>query len=241
MYKNYIFDLYGTLIDINTDEEKEQLWEEISKIYSLDGANYSAQELREEYIKLVEEEKSRVLNQNANIEYVDIKLDNVFEKLYINKGVKVSKDKVYETAHLFRTKSTKYLKLYDGAMELLDDLKENGKNIYLLTNAQRCFTVPELEKLGILDKFDGIVISSDEEVCKPDKLFYNTIFKRYDLNIEDSIMIGNDYITDIEGSYNIGLDNLYVHTNLSPEIKGELKAKYKVMDADIFKISKLIL
>ena len=26
-YENYIFDLYGTLVDIHTDEEKTELWE----------------------------------------------------------------------------------------------------------------------------------------------------------------------------------------------------------------------
>ena len=26
-YENYIFDLYGTLVDIHTDEENTELWE----------------------------------------------------------------------------------------------------------------------------------------------------------------------------------------------------------------------
>ena len=28
-YENYIFDLYGTLVDIHTDEEKTELWEKL--------------------------------------------------------------------------------------------------------------------------------------------------------------------------------------------------------------------
>lgn len=28
-YKNYLFDLYGTLVDIHTDEENEALWEKL--------------------------------------------------------------------------------------------------------------------------------------------------------------------------------------------------------------------
>ena len=28
-YENYIFDLYGTLIDIRTDENKPEFWEKI--------------------------------------------------------------------------------------------------------------------------------------------------------------------------------------------------------------------
>ena len=30
MYQNYIFDLYGTLVDIHTNEKKAYLWKELS-------------------------------------------------------------------------------------------------------------------------------------------------------------------------------------------------------------------
>ena len=28
-YKNYIFDLYGTLVDIHTEEDNQELWEKM--------------------------------------------------------------------------------------------------------------------------------------------------------------------------------------------------------------------
>lgn len=33
MFKNYIFDLYGTLVDINTNEDSLILWEKLSLFY----------------------------------------------------------------------------------------------------------------------------------------------------------------------------------------------------------------
>ena len=30
MYETCIFDLYGTLVDIHTDEKKEELWEKLA-------------------------------------------------------------------------------------------------------------------------------------------------------------------------------------------------------------------
>ena len=32
-YKNYIFDLYGTIIDIHTEEGELKLWEALAKFY----------------------------------------------------------------------------------------------------------------------------------------------------------------------------------------------------------------
>ena len=45
MYKNYIFDLYGTLIDINTDEWSAKLWKSLQILYAYHGAEYTPQEI----------------------------------------------------------------------------------------------------------------------------------------------------------------------------------------------------
>lgn len=54
-------------------------------------------------------------------------------------------------------------------------------------------------------------------------------------------MIGNDFIADIEGADDIGLDSLYIESNLSPKVSRKLKSKYNVLDGNINKISELII
>ncbi len=49
MYKNYIFDLYGTLVDINTDEESFEFWYKLSIFYSFKGAKYTPEDLKITY------------------------------------------------------------------------------------------------------------------------------------------------------------------------------------------------
>ncbi len=53
MYENYIFDLYGTLVDIRTNENKASLWKYLAGYMTLQGAPYSAAELRKRYRSLV--------------------------------------------------------------------------------------------------------------------------------------------------------------------------------------------
>ena len=50
MYQNCIFDLYGTLIDIRTDESGDKFWGEVADIYKSHGAEYTADEIRDNYI-----------------------------------------------------------------------------------------------------------------------------------------------------------------------------------------------
>ncbi len=217
MYKNCIFDLYGTLVDINTDEESVELWEKMAYAYGTQNALYRPEELRKKYNKFIKELKKYMITKTPNYTYIDIALEEVFEKLFAYKNVSVDKKTIYMMAMFFRTTSRKYIKLYDGASELLDEIKKRGMKIYLLTNAQRCFTVHELEYLGIYHKFDDIIISSDEKICKPQAEFYGRLIEKYQLKIEESIMIGNDCTTDIQGAKDIGMDNLYLHTNISPQ------------------------
>ena len=236
MYTNYIFDLYGTLIDINTDEESMDFWYKLSLFYSFKGALYTAEELKESYITLVKSHLDNLTDTN----YPDFPLEDVFSKLYTNKNIIPSDELIIDTAHFFRTSSIKYIKLYDNVINLLELLKKKGKKIYLLSNAQRIFTLYEMRLLGIEKYFDDILFSADYNVCKPDMKFYNTLINKHNLDIKDSIMIGNDYICDIEGASNVGLDSLYLHSNLSPEIKGNLKSTYSIMEFDITKIYELI-
>lgn len=62
---------------------------------------------------------------------------------------------------VFRVMSTEYIKLYPGTKEMLKELKKAGKNVYLLSNAQRIFTAYEMRRLDIFDLFDDVFISSD--------------------------------------------------------------------------------
>lgn len=237
MYTNYIFDLYGTLVDIDTNENSKSLWEKISLFYSFNGANYDYKTLRSAYRKKVNETKLSM----TDTKYPDFPLEKIFLALFQDKNIQVSDDTVKNIMQMFRILSIKYLKLYDGVIELLELLKAKNKNIYLLSNAQRIFTLYEMQVLGIYKYFDGICFSSDYYICKPDKNFYYELLKEFNLDIQTSIMIGNDFIADIEGSNNIGLDSLYIDSNLSPKITRELKSKYAVIDGDLSKIAQLII
>lgn len=48
-YQNYIFDLYGTLVDIHTDEDQPAAWAALARFYSYYGARYAPDELRAAY------------------------------------------------------------------------------------------------------------------------------------------------------------------------------------------------
>lgn len=142
MYQNYIFDLYGTLVDIHTNEKKAYLWKKMS--------------------------------------------------------------------------------LFPGVPEMLQRLKDAGKKVFLLSNAQALFTAPEISLLGLTKYFDGILLSSDAGVKKPDPAFFEMLLKQYHLNPSECLMTGNDDIADCHGAASAGIASCYVATRQSPKINGPL-------------------
>lgn len=240
MYQNYIFDLYGTLVDIHTNEDKPYLWDKMTEFYGFQGAIYEKKELRYTYLAYGEQETLALLNRK-NVSFPEIRLEKVFRKLYEVKGVTPSEETVTLTAQMFRVIATQYIRLYDGVPEVLQTLHDKNRKIYLLSNAQYVFTMYELDYLGLTPYFDGIMISSCEECKKPDKRFYEALLNRYHLDRKESIMIGNDRTSDILGASGAGLDNLYIASNLSPKEDAKLPwhATYEIPDGDVRKILSL--
>lgn len=219
-YNTYIFDLYGTLVDIHTDETKKSFWKKMALYYTLNGASYKRKELKKAYIKCVTKMEQKL--QNDCSDKIEIDLIKAFEKLYEDKGVRPSDELLKATAVTFRTLSIEHLKLFEGARDVLCKLKEANKKIYLLSNAQSAFTVPELKALEIYDLFDGIMISSMAGVKKPGRGFFDALFNKYEIDKTTAVMVGNDYYDDITGAADYGLDSVYIDTPQSRPFKGKL-------------------
>ena len=220
MYENYFFDLYGTLVDIRTDEGKLSLWRGVAEFYSLCGAAYTAAEIRGRYLAFCAEETEALAKAHPELgaEGVEIELRNVFRRLFEEKGVSVSATQVEDVALVFRLLSfVRRPRLMKGVKKTLTGLRQQGAHVYLLSNAQSCFTIPELRQLGLLDGvFDGIFLSSDFGCKKPSPRFFNAALERAELSISEVLMIGNDPYADIRGADSVSMESRYIHSWQSP-------------------------
>lgn len=240
-YQNCIFDLYGTLVDIHTDEGAPLLWEKMALFYSAYGALYQPEDLKKAYFRLVRQQvdESKALRQNDFEGHPEIQLERIFAALFEEKQLAADPDMAVHMGHLFRRHSMEYIRLYDGAEELLRTLRANGQKIYLLTNAQRIFTELELRDLRIDAFFDGIWISSDYGCKKPDPKFFHLPLDSQHLKPEETIMIGNDGICDVQGAKAVGLSTLYIRSNISPK-EPLPQADYVLESMDLKKVQEIL-
>ena len=194
MYENYFFDLYGTLVDIRTDERKPSLWRGAAEFYSLCGAPYTPAEIHKRYLALCAEETDLLAAAHPVLgtEGVEIELRNVFRRLFEEKGVPVPATQVEDTAVLFRLLSfSRKPRLMKGVKRTLTGLHQQGARLYLLSNAQSCFTIPELR-------------------------FFNAALAQAGLSGTEVLMVGNDPTADIHGADSVGMKSRYIHSWQSP-------------------------
>ncbi|MGN1369205.1 MAG: HAD family hydrolase [Aristaeellaceae bacterium] len=218
-YTDLIFDLYGTLVDIHTDEN-DAVWEKTALYFGYYGAGYTGKSLKTDFESVMAEQESDA-GQSYEV-YPDIPIDGVMAALFRRRGVTDNADVLgFNAAQVFRVASTDYIRLYDGVLDALDFLRKKGFRLWLLSNAQRSFTAYELRLLGLDKQFDRIYLSSDYQCRKPDPRFFQALLEKEQLDPRRCLMIGNDRETDIAGATAVGLDTLYMHTNLTPSHQAE--------------------
>lgn len=245
-YQNYVFDLYGTLVDIHTDEEQSLLWEKMARFYGYQGAFYTEKELHDAFYDTVHEmemaQKRDMLGGGnyTHEAFPEIQIEYVFLRLFEKKNVKRDLDFAVLTGQFFRALATEYIKLYEGVPKLLATLKKENVGVYLLSNAQRAFTEYELKGLDIFKYFDGVLISSDHGTKKPDVRFFEVLTEQYALNPKECLMIGNDRSTDIAGAKAAGMDTFYIHSNLSPEPDIGPKADFELEEMNIKRVMQML-
>lgn len=102
-----------------------------------------------------------------------------------------------------------YMPPFEKMYDLVKKLKENGYGIYLLSNASSDF---HERRSGIpaLSLFDGVLISADYKLLKPEKEIYIALYEKFSLNPEECFFI-DDVQKNIDGARATGMDGHCYH------------------------------
>lgn len=94
---------------------------------------------------------------------------------------------------------------YDGVKEFLIWNKKNGIKIGILTDYETEYQIKKLSTLDILKYIDIVVTSEEVGIEKPSCQMFQTILRRLSLNIDEVIMIGDNFEKDIIGAFNMNI------------------------------------
>lgn len=210
MYQNYLFDLYGTLIDIRTDETSRNFFKKYAKWLRSRGYAFEWKLFYQLYSSIERRQRAAAAEEGRYL-CPEIAIEPVFRMALAAKGYRASDETVARLCENFRRLSTVWMRLYPDARPCLEALRKAGRKVYLLSNAQRSYTWPELEATDLLAYFDGVLISSNEGCMKPDPAFFDICCERYGLEKKQCVMIGNDLQSDMAGAWAAGIDGFWIN------------------------------
>ncbi|WP_292490366.1 HAD family hydrolase [Methanoculleus sp. 10] len=200
-----LFDCYGTLIDILTDERDIETYRYLSRWLLYQGVKISPESLRECYPRRVQEAADRVGGRHP-----EVRVEEVFAGICAEHSAwDVDAERLgIETARTFRAASLRRLGVIEKSRRLLDLLGTMKTGV--VSNGQRVFSEQELRVLGLYDRFDVVVFSSDLGYQKPDPRIYTAALEQMGVPACGVLFIGDDHENDVAAPLRLGMQALHV-------------------------------
>ena len=193
-YKNILFDMGNVLVTYNPEWVIRHYTEDEELIREVKNIVFHSQEWLLLDAGLIEEEKAE---------------RNWMERL--------SSDKAREIAHLsFQNWHLYNMKVIPGTAEMIRALKENGKEIYLLSNASMRLLSIYKEVIPAVECFSGIFYSAAHKCVKPQDIIYERFLKEYSLNPAECFFI-DDLEENISAAKAVGISGAVMKSRTAKE------------------------
>ncbi len=109
----------------------------------------------------------------------------------------------------------------DGAKELIEKLKSNGYDLYIVTNGIEKTQKRRLTKAGIIAYFADIFVSEAIGHQKPKKEYFDYVISHIsEKDIGRVLLVGDSLTSDIKGAKNAGLTCVWLRNNKNTDYSG---------------------
>jgi putative hydrolase of the HAD superfamily len=201
------FDVNGTLIEIHTEDDKEEIFRAAAHYLSYQGIDLRRHEVRDLYFQIMKEQQ-----RESQEEYPEFDAAGIWGKIIddhmsdFTRGLPGEKRAQMPLflAEMYRGISRRRCRLYPYVREVLDVLRGRF-SLALVTDAQSAYARGELHKVGLLDYFATIVVSGDYGYRKPDRRLFQHALDAMQVAAQNTLFVGNDMHRDIYGAREVGM------------------------------------
>ncbi|MDD4566606.1 HAD family hydrolase [Methanoculleus chikugoensis] len=200
-----LFDCYGTLVDILTDERDIETYRCLSQWLIYQGVRIAPEDLRNLYTCRVSEAL-----ELAGEPHPEVRVEEIFAGICAEHAAwEVDTDRLgVESARAFRAASLRRLGVIERSKRLLDLF--SAKKTGVVSNGQRVFSEQEMRMLEFYDRLGFVIFSSDLGYQKPDPRIYAAALGRMRLSAPEVLFIGDNPGNDVDAPRRLGMQALHV-------------------------------
>ena len=209
MLKGAIFDLGETLMHLNVSWEQVREWriKAIHESFMKHGVTLDLNDLKRQYLRQHEEE-----SEYAARTLEEIEIRESFVKLFDRLGVKPGQQPEMEdlVKRFFALEAESWV-LLPGIPEMLEQVRDLGLKMGLLSNARNDWAVREIMgRLALTRYFDVILTSAALGVRKPRPEPFREMLKLLGIEAAEAVMVGNSLEADVAGAVPLGIKTIRV-------------------------------
>lgn len=220
MKKVLFFDMYQTLVDTLIGDKKEVVENSYRIIFSdfLIQNNIDAEKANMFYSKYKMLQDEFYLTHDQKTEHHDFKkvLAQTFQDIYT---INIDDEVLNELIWRYRVLTRGDTRLYSGVKETLERLSKEYK-IFIASYTQACYSLRELEELGVKSYFIGFVFSSDIGYKKMNDNFYKRCIEVSGMDAKDCVMIGDNTIEDMFMAHKNGMKTIWIKNPITMKKEG---------------------
>jgi putative hydrolase of the HAD superfamily len=223
-----LFDVNGTLIDIETDEWMEEAYRAIAHFLTYQGIALHRGEVRDLYFQLMKEQFAATSETFPEFDVVAVWRE-LLRRHATDYTRSLGPEKLEQMplflAELQRGITRKRLMAFPQTQEILAQVKTRYR-LAVVSDAQRAYGLPELRAAGLAEYFASVIISGNYGYRKPDSRLFQAALTELKVRPEEAIFIGNDRFRDILGARRVGMKTILFCPQGNPSGSPETEPDY---------------
>jgi putative hydrolase of the HAD superfamily len=228
--RGIIFDINGTLSDIQTNEWHDDVYRVLSNLLSYQGILLEPSVVKYHYFQIMKSQRAACIDPYPEFDAVGIFREIIAQhSTDFTRGLPPAKVEQLPVilAETHRAASRFRLQAYPGVEETLRQLHAKYR-LAIVSDGQVAYAIPELHAVGLSGYFDPILISGQFGYRKPDERLFKSTLTAMNMEPSEVLFVGNDMYRDIHGAQRLGIKTVFFESNQGTQEKEGVQADYIV-------------